>query len=296
MDTRKLIAVLLLAASVPGGYLYVHATPGTSYYSAPSTSESDAAELVYYNNKGTEGLFQGIIVPAYFAWWNTDGQTDFQRLQVAAAQLSPHSLVVIINPSSGPGPLDWSYRDTVKQFVAGIHASNQLVLGYVSTSYGRRDIRKVMADIQGYSFFDVDGIFFDEASTDDSKREWYESIITDTDIVSNLGRYVLNYGTYTSESLKMASVLTPGVIMSESTGFHFLQTTFPSWVHSKGTNTICMIHSTDREEFSSVYFHSKRNNFDYIYITERSLATNPWLNLPVYWDQLVGLVKLRQSL
>jgi hypothetical protein len=69
----------------------------------------------------------------------------------------------MINPSNGPGS---SASTAYVAQVQRSQAAGQLVLGYVHTSWGARAWSEVQLDIdRHYSWYNVDGIFVDEAAT-----------------------------------------------------------------------------------------------------------------------------------
>ncbi|MDP9425298.1 MAG: spherulation-specific family 4 protein, partial [Actinomycetota bacterium] len=98
---------------------------------------------------------QNIAVPSYFEpgpeW--TQMQNDYPTVELA-----------IVNPSSGPGEIaNPAFAREVRQ----TQAAGLTVLGYVHTGYGERSKAAVEKDVEKYySWYGVDGIFFDEASTD----------------------------------------------------------------------------------------------------------------------------------
>ena len=78
---------------------------------------------------------------------------------------------VIVNPDSGPGGAsqpDANYQGCVPQLKS---FSNAKLVGYVPTGYGDRSQSDVDSDVSTYAGWDVayslDGIFFDEVSTDE---------------------------------------------------------------------------------------------------------------------------------
>lgn len=288
---NKVLSILAALAAIPASAFFVTAVNNVTPRTPSGTFVANTEEYVFQDRP------PGLIVPAYFAWWRDEGKRDYDRLREAAEKLQDNSLVVVINPNSGPGPADWGYGDSVREFVNDLKSKKQIVLGYVFTSYGKRSVDNIMRDVEGYKVYGVDGYFFDEVTTDDAVREWYERIITDIDANPDLGRgyHVLNYGTYDEDTIKMATVVYPGVVISETSGERFQSREYPVWTKYHSTKTVCMLHSTARYDLGPVYFYALRNHFDYIYITERTLANNPWLNLPEYWDDLVQLVTRFQN-
>jgi hypothetical protein len=108
---------------------------------------------------------QHVAVPSYF-YPDTRPDDDDPYWAQLAAGVGRGVGLAIINPDSGPG-------DSVNQdYVAQIALSQDAglsVLGYVFTDYGRRSSAEVNDDVDDYyRWYGVDGIFFDEASTDDA--------------------------------------------------------------------------------------------------------------------------------
>lgn len=108
-----------------------------------------------------------IVIPLYI--YPSPGAWD-PLLQAARAHPGI-KFVVIVNPSSGPGPEklpDANYIDILCN--VRVH-SNVMVLGYVHLSYGHRHVDLVLGDIDRYAAWEsescgairVDGVFLDEA-------------------------------------------------------------------------------------------------------------------------------------
>lgn len=124
---------------------------------------------------------QKVAVPSYFyaTWFNPDPagpyyvsnpDGEWERMQAAA----PAVKYVILNPASGPGDAkstDWATQIRRAQ-AAGLH-----VLGYVTTSYGAKSRAAVVAEIDRYiNWYKIDGVFFDEVSSEKAKQPHYASL------------------------------------------------------------------------------------------------------------------------
>lgn len=116
-------------------------------------------------------LAQRLGVPSY--WYpSTDASSPWARALVSSPPLD----LVIINPNSGPGKR--SDPEYVAQVTRAHAASPTLsVLGYVHTSYGKRAPAEVHADVADYFlWYDVDGVFVDEVSSDASGASYYVAL------------------------------------------------------------------------------------------------------------------------
>lgn len=119
---------------------------------------------------GAAPLAQRLGVPSY--WYpSTSPGYPWARAVVSSPPLD----LVIINPDSGPGArADAEY---VAQ-VARAHESLTLsVIGYVHTSYGKRPVADVHADVAAfYAWYGVDGIFVDEVSSDAADAPYFAEL------------------------------------------------------------------------------------------------------------------------
>ncbi|MEW4567022.1 spherulation-specific family 4 protein [Tautonia sp. JC769] len=109
------------------------------------------------------------LVPAYFypTWWQGSPWDDLNQ---AASQIP---IEAIMNPASGPGHVQ--NPDYVRA-VTDLRAAGGKVIGYVSTGFGSRPMRDVVAEIRAYlSWYDVDGIFLDEMGNQAGPLD-YESL------------------------------------------------------------------------------------------------------------------------
>jgi hypothetical protein len=123
----------------------------------------------------------GLLVPAYVrpdALW---------RL----AQDASPSLIVVVNPSSGPGrEREPAYARAIER----IRGRGARVLGYVATGYGARDAAAVSADVRRYAgWYGVDGIFLDESAAGAQDVAHYRALAADVRSATG-GLVVLNPG------------------------------------------------------------------------------------------------------
>ena len=117
-----------------------------------------------------------ILFPAYANPCCGGGPAMWSALIATASTPNrPFALRVVFNPASGPGTSpDPNYLTANGQGpLPSLHAAGAVVYGYVTTSFGTRAPAAVLADIDAYLIGHyaghVDGIFFDEVSTDLAK-------------------------------------------------------------------------------------------------------------------------------
>lgn len=94
----------------------------------------------------------GILLPLYV--YPGTNAAIWAPLKTAITAYPSVQWQIIINPNNGPGTKPSSpYPDT--NYIAGIKAlkkySNVKTLGYVHTSYGRRPVNDIRADINNYT-------------------------------------------------------------------------------------------------------------------------------------------------
>jgi hypothetical protein len=123
----------------------------------------------------------GLLVPAYV---RPDG------LSRLAQDASP-SLIVVVNPSSGPGQ---EREPAYARAIERIRRHDGQVLGYVATGYGDRDAAAVAADVRRYArWYAVDGIFLDESAAGARDVAHYRALAADVRSATG-GMVVLNPG------------------------------------------------------------------------------------------------------
>ena len=86
----------------------------------------------------------------------------------------PGSHTLIVNPASGPGERpSAAYRWAISR----AQANGSRVLGYVATTYAKRDPAAVEADAERYrAWYGVDGIFLDEVTHDEADLPYYQGL------------------------------------------------------------------------------------------------------------------------
>jgi hypothetical protein len=110
----------------------------------------------------------GLLVPMYVYPENVHKNTAYNRLMDLKRQYETVPMWVIINPASGPGKqVDGNYTKAIDR----LRGAGCVVLGYVSTSYGKRAAADVRHDIDQWlkMYPNIHGIFFDEMIYEDTE-------------------------------------------------------------------------------------------------------------------------------
>jgi len=127
----------------------------------------------------------GIIIPLYVYPTDVYNNVTYNNLIDLAKDNRDVPIIVILNPSSGPGgSTDGNYEAAIKR----LQGANIKVLGYVSTNYAATAIATVKADVDGWKTYypGVNGIFYDEMTFEDDQD--------DIDYYEELNRYAKSEG------------------------------------------------------------------------------------------------------
>ncbi len=225
---------------------------------------------------------RGIAVPSYFG----PGP-----LWTRMEQACPGVGMAIINPASGPGfARDPGYADQVKNS----QSAGLTVLGYVHTGYSTRVASAVRADVDAYYlWYGVDGIFFDEASTERSYASSYYAALYDH-VQAKIGKAltVLNPGTQTHECyMAVADTI---VTFEGPYSTYAGRYPIPSWVGDYPAKRFWhLVYAAPgvRRMEKAVRLSVKRGA-GWVYVTPYDLP-NPWNSLPPgpYWRNELSAVE-----
>jgi hypothetical protein len=211
------------------------------------------------------GTCRAALIPAYLP-----------PRELAALVRSPNRpRMVIVNPDSGPGAREGR---AYSRAVRALQAAGIRVLGYVPTSYGGRPLTDVLADVRRYlAWYGVDGIFFDEASSDAALLPYYRA----------LGRAARGPGGATV-------VLNPGVppaagyfdvadvvVTFEGThaGYASAMETTPDWLRRMRPDRVAhLVYDATRAQALDAVADASAG---YVYVTSGAMP-NPWRSLPTY--------------
>lgn len=217
----------------------------------------------------------GIMVPLYTypgGTWNRVIETKNDHPDVP--------VVAIVNPASGPG----GSRDS--NYVSGIGKlkdAGVIVIGYVSTAYTNRALSAVKSDIDKWaSWYDIDGIFFDE-QTNWAGKEWYYTQAGDYAESKGLDFTVGNPG---ANSIPSYLDTVDVVLIYESPGLPNLNN-YQSW-SSYDNDKLGMI-PFGVGSLPTNWINNAAKLVGWIYVTNDVLP-NPWDSLPPYYDEMTALL------
>jgi hypothetical protein len=213
---------------------------------------------------------QAVGIPMYI----DPGATASAWTQVTAA--APTVALLVANPNSGP---DTVVRSQYTQAIATAHAASQTIVGYVHTSYGARALSQVEADIDAwYSFYPaIDGIFFDEASSDTTTISgYYSPLFTYVKGKGNAGHTViLNPGWMVDEAFMGVADI---IVTFEDTYTKYTNGSYPTnpaWVanYPRWRFWHLVLSATSVAEMQNAVSIARQRNVGYVYVTDQAPAT-----------------------
>ena len=214
-----------------------------------------------------------IMVPSYIAPGSSWSKINAGHPPVDLA---------IINPASGPGSSPAS--NYVSQ-VAASQGAGVDVVGYVHTSYGSRSLATVENEIAEYeSWYHVDGIFVDEASTNCStEASYYAPLYAYIHAQPGLDLTILNPGEATNQCYMAAADVVLGFEGSPSDLAN--AGPLPSWTAAFPAGRFWgVVYGASSGVLASTLATLAADGFGEVYVTDQTLP-NPYGALPTYWSQ-----------
>jgi len=217
----------------------------------------------------------GIMVPLYTypgGTWDTVAETKLDHPDVP--------IVAIVNPASGPGG---SKDSNYVSGIAELKNAGVIVIGYVSTAYTARSLSAVKGDIDKWdSWYDVDGIFFDE-QTNWAGKESYYTDAGDYAESKGLGFTVGNPG---ANSIPSYLSTVDVVLIYESPDLPNLDN-YDSWM-SSDNDQLGMI-PFGVSSIPEGWIADATAMIGWVYVTSDNLP-NPWDSLPSYFGDMATLL------
>ncbi len=228
-----------------------------------------------------------ILVPAYFRPAG-DGLRHWDRL-IASAGKAP--ITAIVNPASGPGKrADPRYAEVLAR------AKGLTLIGYVSTSYAKRPLDEVKADVDRWLEFypSIRGIFFDEQASGADRVDHYAALYAYVRQEKKLDLVVANPGVNCDEAYVSRPAADAVCLFEHHTGFDAHRP--PAWTSKYGPERFAILPyaSATVDEMRRRLAASVERRFGWIYVTDAS-GENPWNRLPAYWDELVDAARPKKG-
>jgi hypothetical protein len=226
-----------------------------------------------------------LFVPAYF-YPAGEGLKEWDRL-IAAAKEAP--IVAIANPASGPGErVDLNYTMVIGRAVrAGV-----TVIGYVSTRYAKQPLAQVKSDMDRWKEFypSINGIFFDEQTSDASQVDYYRDAFEyarhkfkDAFVASNPGVPCdVAYATVARSDLIC--------VFEHFEGYDEFRLPRTWGEEQRKRAAVLPYKTTNAEQMRQRLHRAVQRQIGYFYATDDS-GDNPWDRLPADWDDEVAAIR-----
>jgi hypothetical protein len=197
------------------------------------------------------------------------------------SQAAPTVGIAIVNPSSGPG---FSVDSNLASSVAAARRAGVTVLGFVDTAGGSRSTFTVQGDVDRYfQWYDVNGIFFNNASRDCAREPYHEALFQYVKSASSSAVVVLNPGTTTPECFVAAA----DILVTYNDVFALYDSYQPlGWESAYPSSRFWhLVYATASQDMPAAVDLSKQRGAGWIYVTPDDLP-NPWDSLPpdAYWN------------
>ncbi len=240
-----------------------------------------------------------ILLPLYIYpnWY--DKNKYIWKQAIAAAKKVP--IVAIVNPNSGPdrAPPNADYQQGIRD----LHQAGVKVIGYVPTNYAKRDLKAVKADIDLYiKYFNVEGIFIDEATSTPEKIGYYQQIYRYIKSHSppDLQRHssylvIINPGVIVDEGY-LSQAVADTIVVFENDRQNWTNYRPPTYFKKySAQHFAALIHTTaNKKLMKSTLDRVAKSQFGYVYVTDDTIETadrNPWDTLPTYWQAEVNYIQ-----
>jgi hypothetical protein len=160
---RFILLVAVFSLSVALGNFACSQDKGSSKdassLDASLSASARRTEAMQFHAMAHQGT--GLLIPLYQYPANVHTNTAFNRVMDSKRRFSTIPFWVILNPATGPGKdIDANYTKAIDR----LQGAGCVVLGYVSTEYGKRDKNLVLADLDRWQklYPRIQGAFFDE--------------------------------------------------------------------------------------------------------------------------------------
>jgi hypothetical protein len=221
-----------------------------------------------------------LLVPAYF-YPAGEGAREWDRLLESPAR---SRIVAIVNPASGPGrAVDPNYAAIFEK----AKRSEVTLVGYITTSYGRRPLGEVEADVDRWIqlYPGIRGIFFDEQSSGEDQVDYQAALYQYVRGRKKLDLVLTNPGTacserYLSRPTTDAACLFEGPLAAGEIPLP----AYASRSAAKGRVAALPYGVDTADRMRKCLESAVEKGVGYLYITD-SAGPMPWSRLPRYWDE-----------
>jgi hypothetical protein len=283
------VAAAVAVAAVAGGWFaprqLASATPlgsHRSFSARPLLEMKGRASLSNTSGTATTGAKTGGQTAAIPAYWYPDSSTSTSTNQLLNTPSGDVSFIIADAANGAGSSVDPNYVSAIDTY----EREGIKVYGYVYTDYGSRSLSSVEAEVSDwYSWYGLDGIFFDDASSDPALagpgsyyNELYEYVkhMTGPGVLGTT--VVLNPGTIPAEAYMTDSDIICDFEGPEAT---YVNATFPAWVDSYPATRFWNIvyDSVGVAQMQRDVSLARERNAGYVFVTTLS-GSNPYERMP----------------
>ncbi len=289
-----------LLAQSPKPSLGTKATSETKSTEVSVSADERRVDAIRFHALASQGT--GLLIPLYQYPANVHTNAAFNRVMELKRRFETVPFWVILNPGTGPGQsVDANYTKAIDRLLG----AGCVVLGYVSTEYGKRDKGLVEADLDRWQklYPRTQGVFFDEMIYEDTDASvQHQSMLSQIANQKGYWPIVSNPGADTPERYfrqRVADV----IIVHESEkwpdeerihGNYFGgYSDYPT--HSRGL----LVHSMAKIDPTKIEMMSRFAKWIFVtqdqYRINDPKAPNPWDDLSVHIEELCKLILVNQN-
>jgi hypothetical protein len=228
----------------------------------------------------------GVYVPLY-VYPSQSNMIHYDTIINAKITHPSVPIVVTINPAGGPGTnKDFNYANAIDR----LQSAGVVVIGYVPTKYGSRDINAVKSDIDKFiTWYGIDGIHLDEVANRDGYANYYAQL---TEFGRSHGLRIMlgNAGADPPQSY-IGTVDSIGI--TEGSGYmptewlqYCVSCSSSGWHHIHDKNNFWFLRY-NIETLNTQYVIEASKWVGLLYLTD-GVSPVRWDHLPPYFDTLVA--------
>jgi hypothetical protein len=189
----------------------------------------------------------------------------------------------IVNPDSGPGT---SKDPNFQTGIAALGAAGIVALGYVATTYAKKPVATVQAEVDAYGSYytGLQGIMFDEMSNTPGDEGYYQGLGT---YVKGKG-YTITVGNPGADIPASFIGVLDTIFVYESGGLPDLSK-LPAYYASHPKSDFGLI-AYGVAAVDTTFVASARQHVGFVYLTDDNLP-NPYDTLPSYFGGLLAALE-----
>ena len=229
-----------------------------------------------------------ILIPLYsYPNWQDDDYS-WKKVIDVKEKYPDSSIITIVNPTNGDFE---SANNDFKKGIKDLRDAGITVIGYIYTGYGDRNYNEIVHCIDNWAKFykdsGVQGIFFDETSTEKSLVDFYSKLSNEAK-ERDLPFIVLNCGITTDQEYIDAGIAS--IVVTYEDTQENLQNNPPQEYNKPSQNTALamLISQMQGDSVKDLGDFAREHDFGAIYFTEDGADGNAWDSVSAYLEKEVS--------